>query len=75
MIQQIFDWSLAGENVLGIVKRLEEQHIPSPRGKNVWAKRTVDTMLSNEKYHGDVILKNEVDPFKHTMSSDIISQE
>lgn len=79
IVQRIFDWYLDGESVIGIVKLLEDQQIPSPRGKDIWPKRTIDTMLSNEKYMGDVILESEVEPGKFVMIENnhpgIISRE
>lgn len=58
---------------------LEDQQIPSPRGKDIWPKRTIDTMLSNEKYMGDVILEIEVEPGEFVMIENnhlgIISRE
>lgn len=79
IVQRIFDWYLDGESVIGIVKLLEDQQIPSPRGKDIWPKRTIDTMLSNEKYMGDVILEIEVEPGKFVMIENnhlgIISRE
>lgn len=41
---------------MGIIKELEKRKIPSPTGKEKWCKRTIDVMLSNEKYTGDVRL-------------------
>jgi len=35
---------------------LEERRTPSPTGKSKWCNRTIDMMLSNEKYCGEVIL-------------------
>lgn len=52
----IFDLYLSGQSVLGIIKELEWRKIPSPTGKEKWCKRTIDVMLSNEKYTGDVRL-------------------
>ena len=52
----IFDLYLSGQSVLGIIKDLERRKIPSPTGKEKWCKRTIDVMLSNEKYTGDVRL-------------------
>lgn len=46
---------LSGMSVLGIVKELEQQGIKSPTGKDKWCKRTIDTMLSNEKYIGNAL--------------------
>lgn len=55
-VRLIFDMYLQGKSVIGIVKELERLKIKSPTGKDKWAKRTVDVMLSNEKYIGNVIL-------------------
>lgn len=52
------------------MKLLEDQQIPSPRGKDIWPKRTIDTVLSNEKYMGDVILEIEVEPGKFVIIED-----
>ena len=47
---------LSGMSVLGIVAELEKQGIKSPTGKDKWCKRTIDTMLSNEKYIGNALV-------------------
>ena len=47
---------LSGMSILGIVKELERQGIKSPTGKDKWCKRTIDTMLSNEKYIGNALV-------------------
>lgn len=52
----IFNHYLRGKSVLGIVKELERLGIKSPTGKATWPKRTIDVMLSNEKYTGNVHL-------------------
>lgn len=57
VVQQIFDWYLEGKSVLGIVKALEKNGVSTPSRKTKWPKRTVDVLLSNEKYIGDVRLK------------------
>ena len=55
IVQNIFDMYLAGKSIVGIVAELERQGVKSPTGKDKWCKRTIDTMLSNEKYIGDVL--------------------
>lgn len=55
IVQNIFTMYLSGMSVLGIVKELEKQGIKSPTGKDKWCKRTIDTMLSNEKYIGNAL--------------------
>ena len=47
---------LQGKIIVGIKKELEKQHIPSPSGKEQWFNRTIDSILSNEKYVDDVIV-------------------
>lgn len=46
--------------MLGILKGLENQAIKSPTEKDKWCKRTIDVMLSNEKYIGNVRLLDSV---------------
>ena len=55
-VRMIFNLYLHGKSVLGIVKELERLGIKSPTGKDTWPKRTIDVMLSNEKYMGNVRL-------------------
>lgn len=43
---------LGGKSILGIVKELKERSIKSPTGKDNWPKRSIEEMLSNEKYIG-----------------------
>lgn len=49
VVKLIFDLYLGG---LGIVKELKDRNIKSPTGKDNWPKRSVEKMLSNEKYIG-----------------------
>ena len=78
-VKRIFDLYLRGQSVLGIIKELEKRKIPSPTGKEKWCKRTIDVMLSNEKYTGDVRLlktgKNEVHYLATDNNPAIISKE
>ncbi|WMJ89303.1 recombinase family protein [Anaerocolumna sp. MB42-C2] len=55
-VRKIFNFYLHGKSVLGILKELEQQGIKSPTGKDKWCKRSIDVMLSNEKYVGTVRL-------------------
>ena len=55
-VKLIFDLYLSGQSVIGLIKELEKRKILSPTGKEKWCKRTIDVMLSNEKYTGDVRL-------------------
>lgn len=78
-VKIIFDLYLRGQSVLGIIKELEKRKIPSPTGKEKWFKRTIDVMLSNEKYTGDVRLLKTGKSEIHYLATDnnpaIISKE
>ena len=78
-VKLIFDLYLGGQSVVGIIKELEKRKILSPTGKMKWCKRTIDVMLSNEKYTGDVELlkssKNELHYLASGNNPAIISKE
>ncbi|SNT24609.1 Site-specific DNA recombinase [Anaerovirgula multivorans] len=78
-VRTIFELYLQGKSVLGVVKELERLGIKSPTGKDKWAKRTIDVMLSNEKYTGTVRLldseKHEVQYVSENNNPPIISAE
>lgn len=78
-VKLIFDLYLGGQSVIGIIKELEKRKILSPTGKTKWCKRTIDVMLSNEKYTGDVELlkssKSEVHYLASGNNPAIISKE
>lgn len=78
-VKLIFNLYLSGQSVVGIIKELEKQKILSPTGKAKWCKRTIDVMLSNEKYTGDVELlksgKSEVHYLASGSHPAIISKE
>lgn len=78
-VKLIYDLYLSGQSVIGIIKELENRKILSPTGKMKWCKRTIDVMLSNEKYTGDVELlklaKNEVHYLASGSHPAIISKE
>lgn len=56
VVRNIFDMYLHGKSVLGIQRELEAHGFKSPTGKDWWSKRSIEKMLSNEKYSGDVII-------------------
>lgn len=56
VVCDIFNFYLKGKSILGIQRELKARGIKSPTGKDTWCKRTIDVMLSNEKYAGDVII-------------------
>jgi DNA invertase Pin-like site-specific DNA recombinase len=60
VVRDIYGWYISGSSILGIIKKLAKQKIPSPTGKKQWSKRSVDRLLSNEKYIGTVRLEDSV---------------
>ena len=56
VVKLIFDLYLKGYSILGIIDELDKREIVSPSGKQRWCKRSIDTILSNEKYTGDVLV-------------------
>ena len=56
VVKMIFDKYLEGYSIIGIIDYLYNLKIPSPTGLPQWSKRTIEKMLKNEKYAGNVIL-------------------
>lgn len=56
IVRLIFDLYLCGKSILGIVKELKERGIISPTGKDNWPKRSIEEILSNEKYIGIAVV-------------------
>ena len=69
IVRSIFSMYLAGKSLVGIIRQLGTDEVKTPTGKEKWSKRTIDHLLSNEKYSGNVeIFKTytvkEYSPFK-----------
>ncbi|HWS28776.1 MAG TPA: recombinase family protein [Clostridia bacterium] len=60
IIRSIYELYLAGYSLSRIVEELEHQGVASPTGKAKWNSQTIDKMLSNEKYTGNVVLQKTV---------------
>ena len=56
VVRDIFDWYLKGLSIGGIIKRLKSKGIKSPKGKDTWSKRAVESTLTRRKYTGDVAI-------------------
>lgn len=79
IVRRIFNWYLGGLSINGIIKELKKQSITSPKGKEKWNKRSLEVMLSNEKYKGGVRLfddkKSEVQYLTSDNHPAIITEE
>ena len=60
VVQLIFASYLEGTSIIGIQRILQEQGIPTSRGKDIWSKRAIEKILTNEKYTGDVIARKTI---------------
>ncbi|MDU1011227.1 recombinase family protein [Finegoldia magna] len=62
-----------------MVKKLEKENIESPTGRNKWLKRSIETMLENEKYTESVKLLDSVNKENYYLLKDnheaIITEE
>lgn len=58
VVRRIFDEFIAGKTCNEIKNGLEQDHIKSPKtGKPIWYAKTVEAILKNEKYCGDLLLQ------------------
>jgi len=56
VVRRIFELYLSGYSVDMIMQELASNNIKSPTRKDKWSKRTIQRMLTNEKYIGSVML-------------------
>lgn len=57
IVRKIFELYLNGFGVRKIKKYLEKNGIKAVTGKDVWSTSTINRILSNEKYVGDVLMQ------------------
>lgn len=57
IVRMIYRMFMEGKTSSTIAKYLAVSRIPSPGGKKTWQVRTVDSILTNEKYKGDALLQ------------------
>ena len=61
-VSMIFDLYVQGNGVRKIKKYLESHGIKTVTGKSEWSTSTIDRMLSNEKYVGQVLMQKSYVP-------------
>ena len=57
VVRRIYRDFIAGKTVDGIAKALTREGVPTPAGREKWQKRTVESILLNEKYKGEALLQ------------------
>ena len=55
IVKRIFDRFLSGESIETIAESLTAEGIETPMGKTVWSKSVIASILTNEKYKGDIL--------------------
>ena len=55
-MRKIFELYLSGLSIVAIKRELEKCGLKSPSGKDTWSKRSIEIILSNEKYTGEVLI-------------------
>ena len=62
IVRKIFNLYVQGNGVRKIKRYLEEHGIKTVTGKREWSTSTIDRMLSNEKYIGQVLMQKSYTP-------------
>ncbi len=57
VVRKIYDLFLSGTPVRGIQEYLKENAVPNINDEPKWARSAIDSILTNEKYCGDVLLQ------------------
>ena len=57
VVRKIYDLFLSGTPVRGIQEYLNENAVPNINDEPKWARSAIDSILTNEKYCGDVLLQ------------------
>lgn len=68
VVRQIYRQFLSGMSLRMIKQELEAEHIPNAAGGSTWTTTAIRSILTNEKYCGDVLLQK-------TFTSDCISRK
>ena len=59
IVRSIYRMCIEGVSTNAIAKCLSQQGIPTPAGKQVWQRATVESILRNEKYKGAALLQKK----------------
>ena len=57
VVRKIYDLFLSGTPIRGIQEYLNENAVPNINDEPKWARSAIDSILTNEKYCGDVLLQ------------------
>ena len=68
VVKKIYDMFLSGTPVRGIQEYLNTSAVPNINGEPKWARSAIDSILTNEKYCGDVLMQK-------TFQQDVINRK
>lgn len=57
IVRLIYSSFLSGLSFHAVARKLTAMGVKTPKGKDAWSQQTVKSILTNEKYKGDVILQ------------------
>ena len=60
IVRKIYSWYILGYSYKNIIKFLYNLEVSSPSGKEKWSQRTLEDILKNEKYVGDMLLRKKM---------------
>jgi len=52
VVRRIFEWAASGVSIREMARRLTDEGVPSPRGKDHWSKSTISRILHEPAYAG-----------------------
>lgn len=64
-VQRIYELYLSGYSILKIQRQLEKEMILSPTKKSTWSKKSIENILTNDKYTGTFIVMKRVTDDAH----------
>ena len=59
VVRAIYRMCIEGKSTSAIARYLTQEGIPTPAGKQVWQRATVESILRNEKYKGAALLQKK----------------
>ena len=57
LVRRIYRMFMEGMSVCTIANQLKEEGVPTPAGKKCWGSKTIESILTNEKYKGAALLQ------------------
>ena len=59
IVRTIYRMFIEGTSTGAIAKHLTDNNVPTPAGKTMWQRHTIESILQNEKYKGSALLQKK----------------